>query len=406
MTTWDRARCLVERFGSPVYVYDLPVVARQLEALRRFLPRGARVLYSLKANPHPVVCRLLVHAGCGLEVSSLGELRVALEAGAASADVVFTGPAKTARDIAEALERGVDCFSCESSRELRLLNVESRRLDAKVRVLLRISPFANAKAALRMAGSDSHFGFRPDEVSEELLKVAGDVEVVGLHFYQGTQLQGPEALEGAFAAAAEVAHALSHRLRTTFQVVDLGGGFPWQFGRRGDEPDLNVLEPKLEALTSKLGGSVWFESGRFLSAACGTLVGRVVSVREREGSIQVITDVGINALGGMTGLRRVASSHVVPEFELEASVAPCSVDVYGPLCTPLDRMATGISVAARPKEGDLFLVPNVGAYGLTASLLGFLSHQIPREVAIDADGTTWASNSSLRRTALQKEEAL
>ncbi len=131
--------------------------------------------------------------------------------------------------------------------------------------------------------------------------------------------------------------------------------------------------------------ALWFESGRRLVGSSGVLVTTVVDVKRRSaGSTIVVTDAGINALGGMSGLGRVLRPRT--HFDRRSAggdaraVEP--VDVVGPLCTPLDRLAVGAPQAV-PDVGEVLSVPNCGAYGLTASLTAFLSHPAPLEVVYD-----------------------
>src|SRR5262249_7536845 len=129
---------------------------------------------------------------------------------------------------------------------------------------------------------------------------------------------------------------------------------------------------------------VAFESGRYLTATCGTLLTRVLDVKASQDQHVLVLESGINHLGGMSGLRRLPP--VVPSLsaipEQPDAVGPAIV--AGPLCTPLDSWARGVTVP-RVGPGDLVCVPNVGAYGLSASLLAFLGHPAPLEVVVDGE---------------------
>jgi diaminopimelate decarboxylase len=365
------ARALAERFGTPLYAYDLEEVDARCAELRAILPADSQLLYSLKANPLPAVAEACRAAGCRAEVSSAGELAVALAAGFDPAQLLFTGPGKSDAELAAALRRGVGTFSAESLRDLE-------RLSAADRVLLRVNPAAAPSAGLAMAGHASQFGF-----DEDVLGAAArwpGVTVGGLHMYLGTQVPGAEALARGFALALELADR--HAGAIPMDVLDLGGGFPWPFASATAPADLAALGPRLSTLArGRAGTELWFESGRYLTASAGTLIARVTDVRCSRETTFVVLDAGISHLGGMSGLGRV----LAPAATLVSLEPPRAgelvADVVGPLCSPLDCLARG-AVLPPLAPGDLVAVPNAGAYGATASLTGFLSRPAAVEVSL------------------------
>jgi diaminopimelate decarboxylase len=159
----------------------------------------------------------------------------------------------------------------------------------------------------------------------------------------------------------------------------------------------------VEASLSKLGHGasprIAFESGRYLTGSCGRLLCTVQDVKYSRGERHVVLDAGINHLGGMQGLRRLGSAQI--EVLLIDHIGEQSKEEYadithvvGPLCTPLDRWAC-LPGLAKLKPGDLVEVRNVGAYGLSASLLAFLSRDTPCEVVIDNEAVVAATRLSI-----------
>jgi diaminopimelate decarboxylase len=128
---------------------------------------------------------------------------------------------------------------------------------------------------------------------------------------------------------------------------------------------------------------VWFETGRRVTASCGHLLTTVLDVKERSGGVVIVMDAGINVLGGMSGLGRVLRpSATLENLSANEEREQVTADVVGPLCTPLDRLSVR-TVVDRPEIGEVLCVPNVGAYGLTASLTSFLSRPAPQELVFD-----------------------
>jgi diaminopimelate decarboxylase len=239
---------------------------------------------------------------------------------------------------------------------------------------------------------ESQFGFDEAELlvpeARARLRRPG-LRLRGVHVYFGTQVADVPALVENTRRALEVAARLESVLGFVCSVVNAGGGFPWPYASAAPEPDLAGLRPALEAVwrASPLSetAELWFESGRHLVASAGTLVTRVLAVKVSRTRRFILLDTGIHHLGGMAGLGRIPRAPV--HFQLladdAASRAACPAlppaDVVGPLCTPLDSLARGLALP-EVREGDLLAISNVGAYGLTASLVGFLSHPPPLEV--------------------------
>lgn len=385
MIASELALSLADEFGTPLYAYDLDDVDKRSGELRRLLPEGAHLFYSLKANPLPAIAVAARRAGCRAEVSSAGELSVALTAGFDAAEMLVTGPAKGDADLRHAVARGVGWFSAESLQDLERIAAAARRADATVQVLLRVNPPSAPNGALAMGGSASQFGF--DEAAlraaRPFIAQLEGIEVAGVHNYFGSQLPSPDALAASFEvgiAAAEALPWIEH------SVLDLGGGFPWPFTQPGGAPDLAPLTLALASLDMSravtAGAELWFESGRYLVASSGTLVARVMDVKVAHGRSFVVLDAGIAQLGGMTGLGRIlppAATFVA--LDGAGHRGTIRADVVGPLCTPLDFLARGALVPDL-EPGELVAVPNVGAYGATASLVSFLSHPAAVEVSL------------------------
>ncbi|ORT57389.1 hypothetical protein [Streptomyces sp. CB03238] len=385
-----------ERFGTPLYVYDLAELRRRAAELWSVLPETASLLYSLKANPHPAVVAELRRAGCRAEVSSSGELAVALEAGHAPEGILYTGPGKSAAEMEEALARGVTSFSCESAAELRRLGRATAATGRRAGALLRLQPPTGSKAGLSM-GDGRQFGFTPEDAVRACAEVPSGVGVRGCHVYLGSQFPDVEALRDGFATAKSTMELVAREAGIPLGVVDLGGGFPWPYATPGAGAVLTGLREELDKLLSTWptgpAPQMYFESGRRLVASAGHLLTRVLDVKERPEGTIVVLDAGINVLGGMSGLGRVlrpATGFV--NLSAGDDREPVTADVVGPLCTPLDRLAVRTTLP-QPHEGDLLCVPNVGAYGPTASLTRFLSRPPAVEAVYDGDRLVSASRA-------------
>ncbi|MBV6501661.1 MAG: L-glutamyl-[BtrI acyl-carrier protein] decarboxylase [Prosthecobacter sp.] len=397
------ARTLALRHGTPLYAYDLGEVTNRAAELFSALPEGSSVCYSFKANPLPAVARRLRECGARAEVTSAGELGAALSAGFTGEQILFGGPGKTEAELEAALTAGVRLFSSESLRDLACLSAACLRHSCEAAVLLRVNPEDAPDARLAMSGVESQFGFaEPLLLAPEargLVRQPG-LQLAGVHVYFGTQVAGVEALVTNTRRALECAQRVEEALGFQSRIVNAGGGFPWPYANDLAPAPLDGLREKLDEVWqasafARRGAELWFESGRRLCAGSGWLIARVLDIKAFPGRTFVILDTGIHHLGGMAGLGRVPRGALtVVNLGRDVTAEPMMmVDLVGPLCTPLDALGRGVRIP-QVQPGDLVGIPNVGAYGLTASLLGFLSHAPPVEVTHEGgrEAEAWRMN--------------
>ncbi|GAA4009637.1 type III PLP-dependent enzyme [Streptomyces marokkonensis] len=392
---------LVRRYGSPLYVYELDRVEQACADLRAALPAPSTLYYSLKANSHPAVVECLRGAGCRAEVSSTGELGVALDAGFAAADCLYTGPGKTDEEMAFALARGVRRFSAESVGELHRLGRAATATGTEATVLLRINGAAVGATGLRMTGVASQFGVDEEEVRADPAAFTGvpGTRLSGVHLFPISNARDEDSLIASLRAGVSLAARLRDEAGLPMNVVDLGGGFAAPYARPGTRPSYPRLRDALRsALDAELPGwrtgdvEIAFESGRHLVGESGRLAATVQEVKSSRGQTFVVLDAGVNHLGGLSGLGRLALAGATPDPD-DGDTAPATV--VGPLCTPADVLGRSVRVPA-VEVGRTLVFSNTGAYGLNASLVAFLGRPAPAEVVVR--GTDVVSATRLRLT--------
>lgn len=380
--TLERAAALAQSVPTPFFAYDLAAFAARAEMLQTALPPGSRLLYSAKANPHREILVSALAAGCGLELASPGELDRALNAGADPSTVLIVGPGKTDAFLGSALAVGVRRIVVESTGEVTRLASAARRVGVgRVEVLVRLS-LEGARGSLRM--SQHQFGVDPQaaRTCRALINSATPLTFAGWHGYLASQLLD----------AADVVHntqLILEEVETLGGVtgmggsplVDVGGGFGIPYLTSDDSLNLGLLRRGLVGLASAHPwADLAFESGRFLAGPMGILVTRVIEVKRVHRRWFVLLDAGINTsgiFGGSNAIRPLRHA-VVRDGARVIDDDGAVADICGPLCTPMDRLATSVSCGAR--VGDLVVWWNMGAYGITAAPSGFLSFPVPSEV--------------------------
>ena len=374
------------KYPTPLYVYSAKAIRTKYRLLKdRF--RAFDVCYSLKANPNPAVCEVLVHAGAGAEVSSPAELATALAAGFARDSIIYVAPAKAPADIERALKSGIYAIVADSAQELEMVEQQAARLGRPARVLLRVNTTEQQPEAKEvMVGGPSKFGFDEERVVAD---VAGAVlqhaKIAGIQVYSASQVLDRAWLATHIEYVLSLAGKLSREIGFKLESVDFGGGFGVPQNERDAELDLAGLA---EAVAGPLAGfradhqgcRLLFESGRYLVAEAGVFVTRVVRVKESRGRVFAICDGGMNAFSRPVFMR---IKHPARLLNRLGEHATARVDVCGPICTPLDCIAKDAHLPM-PKAGDLIGLLNAGAYGYTMSLLDFMSRGRPVELVADA----------------------
>ena len=387
---------LAKQFGTPLFVYDAEVMRRAYRALREAVAGFAEVDYSVKANPNPAVIRVFREEGAGAEIASAAEFDAAVTAGVAPERILFAGPGKGAADLDRVVGAGIGEIHLENREEIARVAAAAARHGRIQRVALRINPGATVQGgAMRMGGKPSPFGFDEEELDAavDAVRAAPALRLIGLHLFAGTQGFVPATLLAQWRHGLTLAARIAGRLGRPLETIDLGGGLGIPYFS-GEAPlDLDALRAGLPDLIATLRADpllaparVVLEPGRYLAGPAGVYVARVLAAKSSRGSRFVITDGGMHhhlAASGNLGQIVKRDFPVVAVAQGSGrgeGVAPCTVS--GPLCTPLDVLARAAPLPDLA-EGDLVAVLQSGAYGLTASPTGFLSHPMPAEVLVD-----------------------
>lgn len=389
-----RVGALVEAYGTPQFLYVRRVAEQQLALLRQALPPRFSVSYSVKANPNRAVLECFLAAGCGLEIASAGEYRRARDAGCPPQRIVFAGPGKTESELRCVVSEGIGEIHIESLLEARRLDSISAQLGTRTRVAVRVNPTVEAEGgAMRMGGRAVPFGVDEEQLDDVLDEILGfrRLNLCGVHMFAGTQILDHAVLTRQYRKGLAIARRVAARIGRPLDTLDFGGGLGIPYFQGESELDTKALADELAGLMSDIDGSPEFdgtrfmlEPGRFLIGEAGIYVTRVSDIKVSRGKKFLILDGGMNhhlAASGNLGqvLKRNFPIAIVNKLDRSPHE---TVDVVGPLCTPLDTLARDIQLPSA-EVGDLVGIFQSGAYARSASPLGFLSHPVPPELWLD-----------------------
>lgn len=383
-------RRAADRFGTPLYVYDLEAVEAQARRLRAVLPEPFELAYAVKANPSLAVLSSLARLGLGADVASRGELAAALAAGFPATRILATGPAKSDADLRALTRAGVRRIHVEGLHELEALEEIARRLRRVVRVGFRLNPpwgIAEKRTIIGGPGAKK-FGFDLASARRALSERGRfpHLLVSGFQVFNASNVLSARLLVENVRNVLELAATLSRRCDVPLETVDFGGGLGVPYAD-GERPlDVAGLGSGLREIAAEIaherrlhGTRLVFEPGRFLVAESGRYVVRVLGTKRSRGVDYVLVDGGVHHLLRPALIGTPHRVELVPQGRAHGRAK--SRVIGGPLCTSLDVLHPKARLM-EPLRGDLLAFENAGAYGYTESMPLFLSHEWAAEVGV------------------------
>jgi diaminopimelate decarboxylase len=382
---------LAERIGStPFYAYDRRLITERVARLRAALPDPIALHYAVKANPMPAVVQHLAGLVDGFDVASALEMNVALDTGMAADRIGFAGPGKTGDEITRAVAAGIT-IEIESPTEMRRIADAGEHLGVTPRVAIRVNPdFQMKGSGMRMGGGPSQFGVDAELVPAVLAELAGlALDFLGFHIFSGSQNLNADVLVETQQQTVALAVGLAEHAPGPLRYLNIGGGFGIPYFPNDRPLDLDLVGDRLGDLLAGPAGAalgdatVVVELGRYIVGEAGIYVSRVVDRKESRGQAFLVTDGGLHhhlAASGNFG-QVIRRNYPVAVADRMAEAPAETASVVGCLCTPLDLLADRVELP--PADiGDLVVVFQSGAYGLTASPTAFLGHPAPDEVLV------------------------
>lgn len=356
-----------QQLETPFYYYDLDRLDKTLEGVAKLAGQnGFRLHYALKANANVRILTRISACGFGADCVSGYEVRRALETGFKPGEIVFAGVGKADWEIEFGLDQGISCFNSESIQELEVINDIAAHKGMKAPVVLRINPHVDARTHhyITTGIEENKFGINPwdwDRVIRFLDRSA-NLEWKGLHFHIGSQITNLDVFKGLCTRINEIQAWFSCN-NLTPQIINVGGGLGIDYSNPdGDDADFKTyFDIFKQHLDLQPGQEVHFEPGRAIVAQSGSLISKVLYIKEGVKTRFAILDAG------MTELIRPALYQAFHQIEnLTSSANEMLYDVVGPICESSDCFGKAVNLP-ETRRGDLIAIRSAGAYGETMS---------------------------------------
>lgn len=357
---------------TPFYYYDIALLDATLAEIKRCTGGDDdwHVHYAVKANAHPTLLSHIAQAALGADCVSGGEIEAAIAAGIPPSRIVYAGVGKSNWEIEIGLKHNIACFNVESLEELHVINELAAQHNITARVAFRINPNVDAHTHEKITTglSENKFGIDMSDM-EQAIRTAqslSHIEYTGLHFHIGSQILDNEPFRKLCLRINELQERLEKQGLHT-PNINVGGGLGISYDNPDEKslPDFeNYFRTFRENLQLRPGQQLHFELGRSIVGQCGSLIARVLYIKQGHTKQFLILDAG------MTELVRPAmygAFHKVQRLSTEGKEAgterkDCRYDVVGPVCESSDVFVKDYTMPSC-ERGDLIAIRSAGAYG-------------------------------------------
>lgn len=373
---------LAQEFGTPLYIYSKATLERHWHAFdNAFGDHPHLICFAVKSNSNIAILQTMAKLGSGFDIVSQGELERVLIAGGDASKVVFSGVAKTEKEIERALEVGIRCFNVESQPELLRINEVAGRMGKIAPISLRVNPDVDAKTHpyISTGLKENKFGVSVEQAREvyRLAATLEHVKITGMDCHIGSQLTELQP----FLDATDRLIVLIEQLKQdgiVLKHLDLGGGLGVTYTDETPPHPTDYTKALLEKLKA-FDLEIILEPGRAISANSGILVTKVEYIKTNENRNFAIVDAGMNDM--IRPALYEAHMNIV-EIDRTLEREKAIYDVVGPICETSDFLGKQreLSIAA----GDYLVQRSAGAYGASMSS-NYNSRPRTPEVMVDGD---------------------
>ena len=349
---------------TPFYYYDVKLLQDTLDMVKNEAGKyGYHAHYAVKANANPRILSIIAENGLGADCVSGGEVKAALDAGFPADKIVFAGVGKADWEINLGLDNDIFCFNVESAVELEIIDELAAAKNKVASVALRINPEVDAHthAKITTGMKENKFGINLSQLGQVLDNLANlkNVKLIGIHFHIGSQITDMSAFRNLVIRVIEIQEDLEAR-GIRIENVNFGGGLGIDYYHPNHLPIPafdNYFAVFNKLLKVRPGQQVHFEPGRSVVAQCGTLISKVLYVKEGETKKFAILDAGFTELirpAMYDAYHRIENISSDEEVEL--------YDVVGPICESSDVFGKDVELN-KAHRGDLIALRSAGAYG-------------------------------------------
>ena len=359
-----RVKDIAKKFGTPAYCYSYKQLKENITNFKKnFNSFSPLICFAIKSNSNVSLVREIGKLGLGADVVSLGELMLALKAGVEPKKIVFSGVGKTSAEISYAIDKKILLINAESKSEIIEIEKIAKSKKRTVNIGIRLNPNTDAKTLKQISTGKKENKFGVDEETFfELVnhsKISKHIKLKCLSVHIGSQILDYKPYEKMLKIVGNVIKKSNH----VFTHVDLGGGMGISYEDKNKKLNYKKYSLAIEKFLKHNPSKIIFEPGRSIVGNIGSLISKVVYIKENEKKDFVILDAAMNDL--MRPALYGATHRTMPVSKTN-KISKKVYDFVGPICESTDKFTT-LKKFQKLKEKDLIVMCDVGAYGMSLS---------------------------------------
>ena len=355
---------LAKKFGTPAYCYSYSKLEENINNFKEnFKSFSPLICFSVKSNTNLNIIKEIKKFGLGADVVSKGELMLALKAGVNPSKIVFSGVGKTSEEISFAIEKKILLINAESKSEIKEINKIAKRKKKIVQVGIRLNPNTDAKTLKQISTgkSENKFGVNSKKFYE-LIKYCENSKNISLQclsVHIGSQILDHKPYERMLKAVSNIINKTKYK----FKFIDLGGGMGISYSDKIKKLNYKKYNSAIRNFLKKHDTKIIFEPGRSIIGNTGTLISKIIYIKDGGAKKFVILDAAMNDL--MRPALYGAVHKILP-VNKSKNVSKNIYEFVGPICESTDKFVT-LKKFQKLKEKDFIAICDVGAYGMSLS---------------------------------------
>ena len=359
-----KAQDIAKKFGTPTYCYSYNLLKENINNFKKnFKTFSPLICFAVKSNTNVNLIREIGKLGLGADVVSIGELMMALKAGIKPSKIVFSGVGKTSSEITYAINKKILLINAESKSEITEIEKIAKSKNKTINIGVRLNPNTDAKTLSQISTGkkENKFGVT-EKMFFEIVKYSKNSKNINLKclsVHIGSQILDHKPYEKMLRVIDKIIKKSNHN----FKFIDLGGGMGISYDNKNKKLNYKKYNIAIKKILKNHKSKIIFEPGRSIVGNIGTLISRVIYIKESEKKDFIILDAAMNDL--MRPALYGASHKTLPVSK-KNQVSKKVYEFVGPICESTDKFIT-IKKFQKLKEKDLIVMCDVGAYGMSLS---------------------------------------
>jgi diaminopimelate decarboxylase len=353
---------IAKKYGTPTYCYSYDRLKKNIINFKKnFKPFSPLICFAIKSNTNLNLIREIKRLGLGADVVSMGELMIAIKAGINPQKIVFSGVGKTSSEIAYAIDKKILLINAESKSEIEEINRIAKLKKKKVQIGIRLNPNTDAKTLSQISTGKKENKFGVNEKTFlklfEYCKNSKNINLRCLSVHIGSQILDHKPYEKMLNVIAKIINKTRHK----FEFIDLGGGMGISYDNSGKILNYKKYSLAIQKFLKNYKSKIIFEPGRSIVGNTGTLISRVIYIKDSERKKFIILDAAMNDL--IRPALYGAQHKILPSLKTNKN-SKKTYEFVGPICESTDKFIA-LKKFQQLREKDIIVMCDVGAYGMS-----------------------------------------